>query len=436
MKHLMLILLALICFRVHAADTAQSDWPAWRGPLTNGSSVDADPPLTWSKDHNIRWKTALPGEGASTPIVWQNQVFVLYAVQTDEPQDAAEPISVADNRFNITQPTRIWRFVVASYDRASGKLLWEHTAATAIPHQGRHPDNTFASGSPATDGKRLYVSFGSRGVYAYSLDGVLIWKCDLGQMDTRRSFGEASTPVVHGDSLVLQWDHEGDSYLYRLNASTGDIVWKVARDEDSNWSVPLIAPHTDGVQIVASGHKAAIGYSLNDGSTLWSCGGQTKNCVPSPLRLGDVVYCMSGFRGSGLFAISLDARGDASRTGKVRWSRTRDTPYVPSPLLYGTDLYFLKTNQGILTCVDAHDGKEIIPPSRLASIESIYASPVGAAGRVYLTGRDGTTLVLQKGPPFKVLATNSLADPIDASMALAGDCIFVRSRSMLYCIGQ
>ncbi len=436
MKMLCAGLLALSCLAVYAEDLAHPDWPTWRGAMRDGSSRAANPPLTWSQNHNVRWKVALPGEGASTPIIWKNQVFVLYAVRTDKAGDATEPSPTADDRPNTSRPTRFWRFVVASYDRATGEQLWKQTAAEKVPHEGHHADNTFASGSPATDGSRLYVSFGSRGVFAYTLDGKLIWKRDLGRMKTRRGFGEASTPVIHDDSVLLQWDHEGDSFLYRLDAASGETRWKVARKESTNWSVPLVAPHPSGAQVITSGHDAVVSYNWADGNPIWRCGGQTKNCIPAPVRLGNVVYCMSGFRGSGLFAISLDAQGDVTDSDKVLWQRTRDTPYVPSPLLYGNQLYFLKTNQGILTCVNALDGKEIIPPTRLDAIDSIYASPVGAADRVYVTGRNGTTVVLKHGKTLEVLATNAMDDPIDASLAIAGDSIFIRSRSMLYFIGE
>jgi outer membrane protein assembly factor BamB len=419
-----------------AEPASDGGWSHWRGPEANGVARSANPPLTWSETENVKWKIGLAGEGSSTPIVWGDQVFILTAVRTNRPEDAPAPKATPGGLFGITTPTHVWRYLVTAYDRHTGIVRWEQTAAEAIPHEGRHPDNTFASCSPTTDGKRLYVSFGSRGVYAYDLDGNLLWTRDLGQMETRRSFGEGSSPVVYNDTLILLWDHEGDSFLHALDTGTGKSRWKTPRNEMSNWNTPLVVVRGGVTQVIANGGYRSAGYDFENGKQLWACGGQTLNCIASPVATDDLVFCMSGFRGSALYAIPLKARGDITGTDQVAWKRDRDTPYVPSPLLYDGRLYFIKGNQNLLTSVKAESGETIIEPTRLDKIRQVYASPVGARGRVYVTGRDGVTMVLRHGPEFEVLAVNRLDDHVDASLVMVGDRVYVRGRKHLYCIGE
>jgi outer membrane protein assembly factor BamB len=413
------------------------NWHQWRGPDASGVAVSGNPPVSWSGTENVQWKTPLDGQGSSTPIVWGDRVFLLTSIRTDENDpNLPKPEDQPKRPFGITFPNVAYKFVVICLDRNNGRELWRKVAAQKIPHEGHHGDNNFASASPTTDGERLYVWFGPVGMFCYDLDGELLWHRDLGKVSTRRSFGEASSPVVHGDRLIINRDHEGQSYIAVLDAKTGKDVWRAERVELSTWMTPLIVRHGERTQLVTSATNRVRSYDLADGSLIWQCGGQVFNVTPSPVTDGNLVFCMSGYRGSSLYALPLDATGDITDTDRIAWKLKRGTPYVPSPLLMGGLLYFNQSNDAIVSAVDAKSGEIVIERTRMPGLSRVYASPVGAAGRVYFTGRSGTTLVLKHGRKFEVLATNSIGEPIDASPAIVGRQLFLRGRRHLYCIAE
>jgi outer membrane protein assembly factor BamB len=456
------IALASTAAIVHADFESErlENWHQWRGPNADGAAVQANPPLEWGPDRNVKWKIDVPGEGTASPIVWQDRVFVLSAIETDrkaENAPAAEASAEDEGeqrdgpdrsgrggrggrggrRFGgDPPPTNYWQFVVLCYNRESGEEMWRQVAAEEVPHEGHHQTNTFASGSPITDGEYVYASFGSRGIYCYDMEGNLQWKQDLGDMQTRLGFGEGSSPALHGDVLVVPWDQETDSAVYALDARTGDVKWRTERDEVSNWGTPLIIEAGDGTQVVLNGSNRVVSYDLETGKELWKCGGQTGNAIPSPVRQDEVVYCMTGFRQNAVYAIPLNASGDITDTDKIAWRNTEAGPYVPSPVLYEGVLYFNKSNDAILTALEAETGEPLIKPTRVSELGSMYASPIAAAGRIYFTDRDGKTLVLQHGPEMEKLALNDLGEPVDASPAIVGNQIFIRGADHLYCIEQ
>ena len=444
MKFAVTICICVIATSAHAGDFVadrQQNWHQWRGPEANGVAPEGNPPVKWGADTNLQWKAELPGRGSSTPIVWNDRVFILTAINTGRAAEVPATPPPADqpqpqNPFGITSPTTYYRFVVLCFDRATGKQLWEQTATEVLPHEGHHQDNSFASASPTTDGRFLYVSFGSRGLYCYDLDGNLKWHHPLQPVLTRFSFGEACSPVVHGESLILNRDNDGKSHIVVVNAKTGELRWKADRDETSAWATPLVVEHDGQTQVITNASNRVRSYELASGKVLWECGGQVSNVIPSPVRFEDSVLCLSGYRGSAAFAIPLGAQGDITTSDKILWQFNRDTPYVPSPLLYGDMLYFNKSNSAILTCLNAATGKPIFEAQRLQELNNVYASPVGAADRVYIIGRDGTTVVLKRGPKLDVLAVNKIEDPIDASPAIAGKQLFLRGRKYLYCLAE
>jgi outer membrane protein assembly factor BamB len=422
----------------HAQDfpSARLDnWHQWRGPDANGFAPKGDPPIQWDEKTNIKWKTPLPGRGSSTPIVWGDQVFVLTAVDTGR-QAEAKDIPPPDPKFakdkKTRPPTTYHQFVVLCIDRQTGKVRWQQVAAEAVPHEGHHETHSYAAFSPTTDGKYLYVSFGSQGVFCYDLAGKLQWQQKLGRMETRYGWGEASSPVIHGDTLLVNWDHEGQSFIAALDARTGKPKWQFPRDEPTSWSTPLVVEQQGRTQVIVSATNRVRSYDLATGKVLWECGGQTVNVIPSPVRSDGLVICMSGYRGAAAHAIPLDSTGDV--TGKSTWQHPRGTPYVPSPLLAGGRLYFTQGNTGQFTCLEARTGKVIIDRERLPGLTSLYGSPVGAAGRIYIVGRDGAAVVLKQGDKVDVLATNRLDDAIDASPAVVGKQLFLRGAKYLYCI--
>jgi outer membrane protein assembly factor BamB len=323
---------------------------------------------------------------------------------------------------------------VLCLDRNSGRELWRQVAAEEVPHEGGHETNTHASGSPVTDGKHLYVSFGSRGVYCYDLDGNLQWKRDLGRMETRNDFGEGSSPALYQDTLVIPWDHEGQSFIIALDARTGETRWKVDRDEPTTWATPLIVPYKGRVQVITNGTNRVRSYDLNTGQVIWECGGQAQNPIATPVTDGSIVYCMTGHRGYAVYAIPLGVTGDVTDTDKVLWHREDAGSYVSSPVLYKGQLYFTKGREGVIVSLDAKTGEPIIPQQRLPGAKSLYASPVAAADRIYFTDRDGTTIVIRHGSELQVLATNKLPEGIDASPAIIGKEMFLRGAEHLYCI--
>jgi outer membrane protein assembly factor BamB len=413
------------------------NWPQWRGPLANGTAPKGDPPVKWDEQTNVKWKTPIPGKGSATPIVWGDRVFVLTAIDTGReaaPGDLPKP----DERFEKkTNPPKTYhQFVVYCLDRNSGKVRWQKTAAEQVPHEGHHPTHSYAAGSPATDGKYLYVSFGSRGLYCFDLDGKLQWSRDFGKLSTRLGWGEAITPVVYGDTLIVNWDQEADSFITALDARTGATRWKTPREETSTWNTPQIVEHKGRTQVIVNGTNRVRSYDLATGEEIWQCGGQTVNPIPSPVLYGDHVICMSGYKGSGALSIALDAKGDVTKSDKVAWHHDRATPYVPSPLLVGDRLYFTQTNEPFLTCLDARTGKPILDRVRLASLSSLYASPVCAADRIYLPDRDGNTLVFKKGDKLEILATNRLGETIDASPVVVGKQLFLRGEKHVFCIAE
>ena len=413
------------------ADLPLRQWSQWRGPRATGEAPWADPPLRWDAQSGVRWKVRIPGEGSATPIIWLDRVFLLTAIPTDMLVDPA-PTPHPDAK--TVPPKHLYQFVVLCLDRVTGRELWRRVACETVPHEGRHATNSYASGSPVTDGERLYVSFGSRGLFCYDLDGKLLWKRELGRLRTRFGWGEGTSPTVHGNSVAIVCDQEENSFLTVLDARTGELQWRASRDEPTSWATPLVVAHAGRTQLIVNGTRRARGYDLATGEVVWECGGQTVNAIPSPLADERTVYCMSGYRGAAAFAIPLDATGDLTDTDRVRWSYKQATPYVPSPLLVQGQLYFTRENSSILTALDAATGQVRFGPQRIPGLSSVYASPVAAAGRVYFVDRDGTTVVLRHAPQLEVLATNKLDEAVDASPALVGKQLFLRGKEHLYCI--
>ena len=334
-------------------------------------------------------------------------------------------------------PPAAQEFVALAIDRGTGAVVWRQTARREMPHENKQPNNSWASASAITDGTHVIAYFGSRGLYCYDMDGNPVWERDLGDMQTRSAFGEGSSPALFGDTIVVTWDHEGQSFIVALDKRTGEELWRDDRDEPTSWSTPLIVELDGRPQIVTGATNRVRSYDLETGELVWEGDGLTPNVIPSPVASNGVVYLMSGYRGNALQAISLEqAHGDIAGTDALLWEYNHDTPYVSSPLLYGDTLYFLKSNTGILTAFDVIAGGLHFGRKRLEGISEVYASPVGVAGRVYIVGRDGNALVLAHGTELRVLAQNSLDDGFDASPAIVGDEIYLRGYRYLYRISE
>jgi outer membrane protein assembly factor BamB len=415
---------------------AQLYWPSWRGPLATGVAPHANPPVEWSDKKNIRWKTALPGLGHSTPIVWRDRIFLTAAIPYGE---AARPrLPDRPGAHNNLAQTHHHEFVILAVNRPDGSIVWQQSVHKGLPHEAGHESGSLASASPVTDGEVVVAFFGSRGLYCLDWNGKLLWKKHLGEMHTKHGHGEGSSPVLHRDIVVINWDHEERSFLAAFDKRSGKSLWTVPRAEDTSWATPIVVEQDGKAQVVVLGTNRIRGYDLATGAVLWECAGLSSNVVASPVAANGVVYAGSSYDTRAMLAIRLDgARGDITGTHQVLWTRHRGTPYVPSPLLYGDSLYTLHHYQGILSRLDVKTGEDQGGPFRLAAISNVYSSPVGAAGRVYVTSRDGVTLVLGHGDQVpKTLAVNRLDDTFSASAALVERELLLRGERYLYCIAE
>jgi outer membrane protein assembly factor BamB len=424
---------------VSAGDGAETFWPQWRGPLFTGVAPKAQPPLEWSETKNVAWKVEIPGKGSATPVVWGDQIFVLTAIPTEvrgaapkAPEPDPPPATSGRRRRGPRgiPPEFVQQFAILSINRKDGTVAWQRALREERPHEGTHRTGTWASGSAITDGERVYAFFGSRGLYALDMAGELLWEKDLGDMAIKLAFGEGSSPALHDGRLVVNWDHEGDSFVVALDARTGEELWRRSRDEQTSWATPLVVEWDGKAQVVSSATKRVRSYDLATGELLWEASGMTGNVIPTPVHSDGLVYVTSGFRGNALLAVRLaEARGDITGTPAIAWSLDRDTPYVPSPLLYGDQLYLLKSNSGILMAHDAKTGERHYG-ERLDGVPNVYASPIGAAGRIYVAGREGAVAVVRSGPSFELLAVNELDDGFDASpVAVAGE-LYLRGKHL------
>lgn len=414
-------------------------WPSWRGPRHTGEAPLADPPSEWSEQLNVAWKFPIPGKGSATPIVWGTTIFLLTAVPTGDPVAASEETAGADERRGPPgiAPSRVQQFTILALHRDDGRVLWQRVLREQLPHEGTHPTGTWASPSPVTDGERVYAFFGSYGLYCLDLAGRLLWETDLGDLQTRLAFGEGSSPALHDNTLVINWDHEGESFIVALDKLTGREFWRRDRDERTSWSTPLIVDHAGRAQVVTSATTRVRSYDLASGELVWQTGGMTVNVIPTPVASDQMVVLTSGFRGNSLLAVNLeDARGDITDSAAIAWRLDRDTPYTPSPLLYGDQVYFLKSNDGILSSYDVRTGEKNFGPVRLVKVPNVYASPLGAADRVYVAGRDGTTVVIEHRDRFRLLAENELDDGFDASPVAVDSDLYLRGRRFLYRISE
>lgn len=418
------MLLMLAAFPVFSQSPAdfESNWPAWRGPLANGIAPKSNPPVAWSETQNIKWRTAVPGKGFSTPLVWGNMVFITTAI-------AKEGAAASTSKPYI--------FKVFALNRADGKTLWETTVTEEEVADNIHPTASHISSSSVTDGKFLYAYFGSRGLYCLDFSGKIIWKNDFGQMQKRNNFGEGESPALYGNRIVIQWDHEGQSEIFCVDKTTGKELWKKERDEPSSWSTPLIVNYDGKVQVITTASKKVRSYNIENGDIIWECSGLTGNVTPNAVFGDGMLYVMSGYSGFALLAIKMAGiKGDITGTDAIVWSLKANTPYVPSPLLVNNRLYFMRVNTGALSCLDAATGTVLFGPTMLENLGTVYNSPVYANGRIYQLGGTGLTYTLQDGPELKILSQNKLDDSFSASPAIAGNEIFLRGLKYVYCISE
>ncbi len=428
------ILLAGLAATVSAQDVGDS-WPQFRGPLGTGEAPNAKPPVEWSETKNVRWKIDLPGLGHSTPVLWRDRLFVTAAVPFG-PEFPGKPDTAPGAHDNL-RVTQRHRFVVTAINRKDGEKLWSKTLFETVPHEGGHHTSSLASASPVCDDKHVFAYFGSHGLFCLEHDGELVWKKDLGDMQSKHAHGEGSSPALYQNTLIVNWDHEGQSFIVAYDKNTGDERWRKNRAELTSWSSPIVIEHKGQPQVIVCGSNAIRAYDLKDGSVIWSCSGLSMNVCATPVYSKGVLLAGSSYDTRNFLAIKVDgAKGDVTGSSNVLWSRKQGPPYVPSPLAYGGAVYYLRHYQGVLSRMEIETGELVPGPMRLPSITDVYSSPVAADGRVYVTDLLGTTCVLEASAKPKLLARNKLDDSFSATAVMVGNEIYLRGKRHLYRISE
>jgi len=407
-------------------------WPGWRGPA-NGVSSLRTLPSSWAADRNIAWKVDTPGRGHSSPVVWGNRVFLTTDIEGDvlpgagpvkhklEGQPFVHPDSVGGNRKHTLK--------VLAYEGTTGKLLWERTAYEGKVFDDTHRFNTYASPTPVTDGSAVYVWFDSQGLYKYDFDGNLLWSASLGGIATL-GVGYGGSPVLFEDLILLLCDQdEGEhSFLAAVSTRDGKLRWKLDRKNQITWTTPLLLESGGRKQLIVPSTEDVVAYDPRTGTELWRTEGLAGNVVHTPVTGHGMLYVSTGYPNKKTMGIRLNpAPGEA----RVAWRYEKGTGYIPSPILYGDYLYLL-TGAGLLTCLDAHTGEPKYEARRFPAPSQFVASPVAFDGKVLITSQDGDTYVVKAGPEHEIMGTNPLGEQVFASLALAGDSIYIRGEKHLY----
>ena len=441
------LLLVTVTAILASANSKAAEWPNFRGPRHTGVAPEASPPTEWGEGKNVAWKIELEGTGHASPVVWGDKIFVLSAVKTDK-QGAASTSRAADEpvvmpaqrrRPERVAPTHVHQFVVSAFGTKDGKRIWRTVVREEVPHESLHSTASQASASPVTDGKHVWAFFGSRGLFCLDVDGKVIWEKQLGTQTTRNEFGEGASPVVHGDTILINWDHEGESFLLALDKKSGKERWRKQRDEPTSWSTPLMVRDGKRDLAIVSAAKAVRAYDIKTGDVVWSASGLGLNVVPTPVADDDTVWVMSGWREAYGMAIRYPgAKGDITETERIRWGTDRGLSYVPSAVLVDGKLHFFQRFTGLLSCYDLDTGKGCYeqPQLRIDSFENIYASPVAAGNNIYAVSRDGEAVVFRAGSGYEVVARNELDDTFNATPAIVGDSIYLRGDRYLYRIKE
>ncbi|MBN2773538.1 MAG: PQQ-binding-like beta-propeller repeat protein [Prolixibacteraceae bacterium] len=429
--------------QIQAQNTAEmykTNWPEWRGFQNTGSTPYATAPVEFSETKNLKWKTEIPGKGHATPIIWGDQIIVLTSVPTSiKPETAKEETTQEQSGRRMPGGPKaefIHKFVVISVDKNSGKINWQTEVTKEFPQESTHELGSWASNSPATDGEFIYAYFGSRGLFCLDFSGKILWSRDFGQMEKVMSFGEGSSPAVGKNNVYVQWDHQGQSFIYAIDKKTGKDAWVKERDEVSSWATPLVIEVNGKLQVVTAASKLVRSYDAETGEVIWEMSGLTGNVIPNPKYADGILYVMSGYRGTALKAIDLaKAKGDITGTDVVLWNYDKDTPYTPDGILMDGKLYFLRNNNGMLTCLDAKTGEVIYSNQRTEGINTLYSSPTGIGDKIYIAA-ENKVLVIQASKDFKILATNNLDDDFRASPIAVGKDLIIRGFQNLYCFSE
>jgi len=430
-----------------AMPVAVKNWPSFRGAGATGVADGQNPPVSWNVDtgQNVAWKTPIPGLAHSSPVVWGEHVFVTTAVSS-----AKNPVFRAGLYGDVAsveaEPVHQWK--VLALDRRTGKVLWERTAHEGAPRTKRHTKATHANSTPATDGKHVVALFGAEGLYVYDVEGRLLWKKDLGRLDAGFFFdpddqwGYGSSPIIHGDAVIVQCDVQEQSFIAAFGLADGKELWRTSRDEIPSWGSPTVIEGPGHAELVTNGTRAVRAYDPRTGKELWRLTGNSEITVPTPFAAHGLIFVASGYApvqpiwavrpgGSG----DITPAGDADSGEHIAWSKKRGGPYMPTPIAYGDHLYTC-ANNGVLACYDARTGAAVYK-GRVAGERSaaFTASPVAADGRLYFASEEGDVYVVQAGPEYALLATSALGEAVLATPAIAGGMLFVRGQHHVFALG-
>jgi outer membrane protein assembly factor BamB len=422
--------------------SAVDQWPQFRGPQSTGVADDAALPETWSATRNVVWKTEIPGSGWSSPVVWGDRIFLTSVISTVAPEAPKKGLYFGGNREGI--PTDEHRWMVYAVDWKTGKIVWEREVHRGSPRSSHHLKNTYASETPVTDGERVYAYFGNLGLFVFDMDGKPVWSQHWGPFRTRYGWGTAASPVLYKERVYVVNDNDDQSFLVALDKRTGKQIWRVERDEASNWSTPFIWENGQRTEIITAGTRKVRAYDL-DGKVLWELGGMSSIVIPTPFAQHGLLYLASGYVGDNVrpvFAVRPSARGDISlkesETGNeyIAWYQRQAGPYNPSPLVYG-DFYYTLLDRGMMTCHEARTGREIYGKQRIDPETTAFtASPWAYNGKIFALSEDGDTYVIQSGAQFKVLGKNPLDELCMSTPAIARGSLIIRTASKLYRIAK
>ena len=432
----------LVLFLFTALGFSSDQWPQFRGPQSTGVADDPNLPDTWSTTRNVVWKTEIPGSGWSSPVVWGNRIFLTSVISTVSPEAPKKGLYFGGNREGI--PTDEHRWMVYAVDWKTGKIIWEREVHRGAPTSSHHLKNTYASETPVTDGERVYAYFGNLGLFVFNMEGKQVWSQPWGPFRTRYGWGTASSPVLYKDRIYVVNDNDEKSFLAVLDKLTGKQIWRVERDEASNWSTPYIWESGKRTEIITSGTRKIRSYDL-DGTVLWELGGMSSIVIPTPFSQHGLLFLASGYVGDQVrpvYAVKAGAHGDISlKEGEtsneyIAWYQRQAGPYNPSPLVYG-DYYYTLLDRGVFTCHDARTGREIYGKQRIDPEASAFtASPWAANGKIFALSEDGDTFVIQAGNEFKVLGKNPLDEMCMATPAIARGSLIIRTATKLFRIGR
>lgn len=442
-----LMLVTVLCTPGMAEAPAHANAPAFLSARELPPDASATPPERWSTQENVLWKTDLPGLGWSSPVVWNGRVYLTTCVNTGSTTPPRKGLYIEDLDANKYPPDKnVHQWKVFCLDLATGRLLWEHVAHEGVPPKPHHLKNTLASESPVTDGQRLYAYFGNIGLYCYDLDGQVLWTRPFEVHETQLGWGTAISPVVHDGRVYIVNDNEEQSYLLALDAATGKDVWRVQREEKTNYATPCIWQNEQRTELVTSGIGYARSYDLQ-GNLLWQIKGRSVLAIPTPLVRFGRLYLTAGhvlWGDNPFYCVKPGATGDLTPPAEGKgpasphllWHLSKAGPYHPTPLIVDRQIYVLY-DRGLMASYHADTGQEIYPRKRIPEGRAFTSSPWTYGGKIFCLNEDGVTFAIRTGPEFEVLFTNALAedDMCMASPVVLGDRLLIRSSARLYCIG-